>query len=157
MVRPAQPRYRGRCLSVQRILFVLCATAVSVSVLAATATLASAGSDAAGASPKPNPGRDLYRKFCGQCHSLAAARAVGFGSNKGTLGKLGGPSFNELKVPYAISVRHVTQPTGGHERHHEEDRREATAHRRALDRVRHADASDPRAADRRLTCCAARW
>jgi hypothetical protein len=46
---------------------------------------------------------------------LKAAHAVGFGSKKNGLGTLGGPSFNELRVPYAISVRHVTQPTGGHE------------------------------------------
>ncbi len=66
---------------------------------------------------QPVTGRELYRKFCGQCHAFKAARAVGFGSSKrkNGLGKLGGPSFNELRIPYAINVRHVTQPTGGHE------------------------------------------
>jgi mono/diheme cytochrome c family protein len=93
-------------LSVQRILGLLAATAVAVSAFASVATPA----------VKPQTGRELYRTFCGQCHALAAARAVGFGSNKGGgLGKLGGPSFNDINVPYAISVRHVTQPTGGHE------------------------------------------
>jgi len=60
-------------------------------------------------------GRQLYRKFCGQCHAFKAALSVGFGSNKNGLGKLGGPSFDQLRIPYTISVRHVTQPTGGHE------------------------------------------
>jgi mono/diheme cytochrome c family protein len=99
----------------KRILCVLATTAVAVSAVATTATLASASRATASAVPKPNPGRELYRKYCGQCHALAEARAVGFGGNKNGLGKLGGPSFNEMNVPYAISVRHVTQPTGGHE------------------------------------------
>jgi mono/diheme cytochrome c family protein len=61
-------------------------------------------------------GRTLYRQFCGQCHALAQALSAGFGSNKkGGLGNLGGPSFNELRVPYAFSVTAVTEPTGGHE------------------------------------------
>ena len=61
-------------------------------------------------------GRQLYRKFCGQCHALSAANAAGFGSNtKGGFGDLGGPSFNELRVPYAFSVTAVVEPTGGHE------------------------------------------
>jgi mono/diheme cytochrome c family protein len=98
-------------VSVQRVAGLLSVGVVLVAVIAGIAT---AGGDAT-PKPKPNDGRALYRKFCGQCHSLAAARAVGFGSNKSGLGKLGGPSFNEMNVPYRISVRHVTQPTGGHE------------------------------------------
>ena len=46
-------------------------------------------------------GRQLYRKFCGQCHALTAANAVGFGSNnKNGYGELGGPSFNERRVGF---------------------------------------------------------
>jgi mono/diheme cytochrome c family protein len=108
--------YRGSRVSVHRFSGLLVAALLGLAALAATATLATAARSGGAATEKPNAGRVLYRKFCGQCHSLTAARAVGFGSNKsGGLGKLGGPSFNEMKVPYAISVRHVTQPTGGHE------------------------------------------
>ena len=60
-------------------------------------------------------GRQLYRQFCGKCHALAAALSAGFGNAKGGLGDLGGPSFNELRVPYSYSVQAVTEPTGGHE------------------------------------------
>jgi mono/diheme cytochrome c family protein len=91
-------------------------TLVVVAVIAAAGTFAAAGRNASTATDKPAVGRQLYRKFCGQCHAMKAARAVGFGSKKKSgLGLLGGPAFNELRVPYAISVRHVTQPTGGHE------------------------------------------
>jgi len=65
---------------------------------------------------KAELGKQLYRKFCGQCHALAEALSAGFGSNKTSgLGKLGGPSFNELRVPYAFSITAVTESTGGHE------------------------------------------
>src|SRR5262245_5285980 len=111
----ARWRYRGASVRVSSILRLLAFFAATAAVVAATAALASAGPRASATASKPDVGRELYRKFCGQCHSLAAARAVGFGSNKSGLGKLGGPSFNELNVPYAISVRHVSQPTGGHE------------------------------------------
>jgi mono/diheme cytochrome c family protein len=92
-------------------------TVLAISAIAATGSIATAGRSAATASDNPTVGRDLYRKFCGQCHALREARAVGFGSNKKKtgLGVHGGPSFNELRVPYTMSVRHVTQPTGGHE------------------------------------------
>jgi mono/diheme cytochrome c family protein len=91
-----------------RQFLVLIAIAAALAPTSASLALASR-------STTPTAGRDLYRKFCGQCHAFKAARAVGFGSNKSGLGKLGGPSFDELRIPYAISVRHVTQPTGGHE------------------------------------------
>lgn len=91
-------------------------TLLAVSVAASALAFAtSPGATTTRATTAPATGRQLYRKFCGQCHSFAAARSVGFGSNKNGLGKLGGPSFNELRIPYAVSVRHVTQPTGGHE------------------------------------------
>jgi hypothetical protein len=58
--------------------------------------------------------RQLYRKYCGQCHALNAALAAGFGTNNG-LGTNGGPSFNNLRVPFSLSVLAVKQPFIGHE------------------------------------------
>ena len=60
-------------------------------------------------------GKQLYREFCGKCHALSVALAAGFGNSKGGLGPLGGPSFNNLRIPYSYSVAAVTEPTGGHE------------------------------------------
>jgi len=60
-------------------------------------------------------GKRLYRKYCGQCHALTVALAAGFGSNNG-LGTDGGPSFDNLRVPFNLSVLAVTQPFIGHER-----------------------------------------
>ena len=91
------------------------AIVLALAVVAATASLAAASRNVSATAGETATGRDLYRKFCGQCHVFKAARSVGFGSNKSGLGKLGGPSFDELRVPYTISVRHVSQPTGGHE------------------------------------------
>ncbi len=45
-------------------------------------------------------GKALYRKFCGQCHALSAARAAGFGCNDRGLGTDGGLSFNNPNVPH---------------------------------------------------------
>ena len=59
-------------------------------------------------------GKQLYRKYCGQCHALAQALAAGFGSDKG-LGTDGGPNFNNLKVPFNLSIVAVTEQFGGHE------------------------------------------
>src|SRR4029077_15671762 len=75
------------------------------------------GRGAAGQAAVPNKlelGKQLYRKYCGQCHALQAALAAGFGSDKG-LGTDGGPSFNNLKVPYNLSIVAVTEQFGGHE------------------------------------------
>jgi mono/diheme cytochrome c family protein len=74
-----------------------------------------AGSTPTASSPsKLEVGKQLYRKYCGQCHALQAALAAGFGSDKG-LGQDGGPSFNDLKVPYNLSIVAVTEQFGGHE------------------------------------------
>jgi mono/diheme cytochrome c family protein len=59
-------------------------------------------------------GKQLYRKYCGQCHALSQALAAGFGSDKG-LGTDGGPNFNDLRVPYNLSIVAVTEQFGGHE------------------------------------------
>ena len=58
-------------------------------------------------------GRKLYRKYCGQCHALKAARAVGFGQDK--LATDPGPAFNSLRVPYNLSVLAVVLSISGHE------------------------------------------
>jgi mono/diheme cytochrome c family protein len=101
-------------LAVRRIVFLLAWGAVAASLVAATSSLAATHERSSTPSASSADGRTLYRKFCGQCHALKAAKAVGFGTKKG-LGALGGPSFDELRIPYAMNVRHVTQPTGGHE------------------------------------------
>lgn len=97
---------------VRRTVFAAVLIAVAVSIVA---SFPGVGSSAARTDDLV-VGRQLYRKFCGQCHALSAANAAGFGSNtKGGFGDLGGPSFNELRVPYAFSVTAVVEPTGGHE------------------------------------------
>ncbi len=60
-------------------------------------------------------GKRLYRQYCGQCHALSAALSAGFGNSNGGLGLNGGPSFNDLRIPYSYSVDAVSEPTGGHE------------------------------------------
>ena len=80
----------------------------------ATAACLAAGSSVA--SPDASTtGKALYRQYCGKCHALAVALAAGFGEKKNPLG---GPSFNQLRVPYAYSIQAVTEPTGGHEAVH---------------------------------------
>jgi mono/diheme cytochrome c family protein len=60
-------------------------------------------------------GMVLYRKYCGQCHALSQALAAGFGNNSKGIGANGGPSFNNMRIPFALSVSVVEEPTGGHE------------------------------------------
>jgi len=62
----------------------------------------------------PAAGKKLYRQFCGQCHALEQALAVGFGSDNG-FGQDGGPAFDTLKVPFNLSIVAVTGQIGGHE------------------------------------------
>ena len=59
-------------------------------------------------------GKRLYRQYCGQCHALTAALAAGFGSSS-VLGLNGGPGFDNLRVPFNLSVVAVTTPFAGHE------------------------------------------
>ena len=59
-------------------------------------------------------GKHLYRQYCGQCHALSQALSAGFGNSDG-LGQNGGPSFNDLRIPYTYSIDAVSEPTGGHE------------------------------------------
>ncbi len=91
--------------------------AVATALLSASATYALGAGGAggpAGASTNLETGKRLYRKYCGQCHALTTALAVGFGTTNG-LGTNGGPSFDNLRVPYNLSVLAVTQPFIGHE------------------------------------------
>jgi mono/diheme cytochrome c family protein len=106
----------SRAMATRRILCVVVSTVLAATAVAVTRSPATASPNATAARTELVTGRQLYRKFCGQCHALAEALSAGFGSNKTSgLGKLGGPSFNELRVPYAFSITAVTEPTGGHE------------------------------------------
>ena len=96
---------------------------VSLSLaLAVAAPVANASVDGRGllAAEKPavlEAGKKVYREFCGQCHALKEARAVGFGSAKRKgVGEDGGPSLNPLKVSYAMCLASVTMLFGGHEK-----------------------------------------
>jgi mono/diheme cytochrome c family protein len=93
---------------------VLAAVAVGCALAAHGSTASSTGSSAATSAGSLAQGKALYRKYCGQCHALTAALAAGFGSDKG-LGTDGGPSFNDLDVPFNLSIVAVTEQFGGHE------------------------------------------
>ena len=104
----------------QRVrLLALCALVVFVA-----AHSASVLADSSHAAPAAQPstkvlevGKSAYRQFCGQCHALKEARAVGFGSAKQKgVGEDGGPSFNQLKVSYQMCLASVTMLFGGHEK-----------------------------------------
>jgi len=88
---------------------VLAALAV---VLAVPAAFAAAGGTPS-AKTKDSAGRQLYRKYCGQCHAFRPALAVGFGQAK--LQTDPGPSFDHLRVPYSLSVNAIVLAIGGHE------------------------------------------
>jgi mono/diheme cytochrome c family protein len=99
------------------VLLPIAAVIAAVAVGCALAARGSTSSSAAAGAGSPSQleiGKQLYRKYCGQCHALVAALAAGFGSDKG-LGTDGGPSFNNLKVPYNLSIVAVTEQFGGHE------------------------------------------
>ena len=92
----------------------------ALAAVPAATSLASTSPTSAAAGSGPPPGytaalgKQLYRQFCGQCHALSQALAAGFGSDTG-LGQFGGPSFNNLRVPYDLSIVAVTEQFGGHE------------------------------------------
>ena len=93
----------------------LVSAAIALGVGLTTSAGASSGASPSISSSRYEAGKRLYRKYCGQCHALREARAVGFGTND-RLGKEGGPSFNNLRVPYGLSVALITQRSNGHER-----------------------------------------
>jgi mono/diheme cytochrome c family protein len=70
--------------------------------------------DPRSASAKMDTGRRLYRKYCGHCHALREAHAAGF-AGKPKLGQEGGPNFNNLRIPFGLSVSLLTQASAGHE------------------------------------------
>jgi len=88
------------------------------------AHVASVSAEPSHAAPSAQPtsealvvGKKAYREFCGQCHALKEANAVGFGSAKDKgVGQDGGPSFNQLKVSYQMCLASVTMLFGGHEK-----------------------------------------
>ena len=100
-------------MSVRQKLSVLVSLVVALSAVPAAYSLA-ARTQTVPATSNAALGKQLYREFCGQCHALTQALAAGFGSNNG-LGQYGGPSFNNLKVPYDLSVSAVTESFAGHE------------------------------------------
>jgi mono/diheme cytochrome c family protein len=91
------------------------ALAVGVVLVASARSLAASKPAASTSKSTISAGAQLYRKYCGQCHSLAKALSAGFGNNTKGVGRNGGPSFNQLRVPYSYSVNAVAEPTGGHE------------------------------------------
>jgi mono/diheme cytochrome c family protein len=103
-------------LSVRQKLLVLIALALALAAVPAAYSLAATSPKATAtpAASSASVGKTLYRQFCGQCHALAQALAAGFGSDNG-LGQYGGPSFNDLRVPYDLSIVAVTEQFGGHE------------------------------------------
>jgi mono/diheme cytochrome c family protein len=86
--------------------------ALAAALAPGTATYALAERSAA--PTKLVTGKKLYRKYCGQCHALKSALAAGFGSNNG-LGTDGGPSLDNLRVTFNLSVLSITLPFIGHE------------------------------------------
>ena len=101
-------------------LVVLCLLALFVVGPVPSVSADSTSSAAASAQPTSEVldlGKKSYRQFCGQCHALKEARAVGFGSAKQKgVGEDGGPSFNQLKVSYQMCLASVTMLFGGHEK-----------------------------------------
>jgi mono/diheme cytochrome c family protein len=93
----------------------LLSVAIATSIVASPISSASTGPAASTKTSLLVVGKSLYRKYCGQCHALSAALSAGFGNNGGGLGKDGGPSLNDLRVPFAYTVAAITEPTGGHE------------------------------------------
>ena len=96
-------------------LAVFCAVAATT-LGSAAAVWASTSSHASAAKSNFNivAGKKDYRQFCGQCHALAAALAAGFGAQN-KFGQDGGPSFDDLRVSYSLSVQAITGSFAGHE------------------------------------------
>jgi mono/diheme cytochrome c family protein len=102
-------------LTARQKLSTVALTVFTVSVVAWTGSSATASPTVPTTKNASAVGRVIYRRYCGQCHALAQALSAGFGNNTKGIGRNGGPSFNDLRVPYAASVTAVTEPTGGHE------------------------------------------
>ena len=87
---------------------------VALATALPSATAGYALAERSAAPTKIVTGKQLYRKYCGQCHGLTAALAAGFGSNNG-LGTDGGPNLDNLRVSFNLSVLSITLPFIGHE------------------------------------------
>jgi mono/diheme cytochrome c family protein len=108
--------------------FLRVATVLSLTLaFAATAGVAFTATAGTFAEALPKPGtakyergKKLYRKYCGQCHALKEARAVGFGTGetdkKGVQTDLPGPSFNDLRVSKHLNVLAITGLWEGHDK-----------------------------------------
>jgi hypothetical protein len=94
--------------------FVLLALAAALGSVPVAFAIAGRAAGPSAAPTQLETGKRLYRKYCGQCHALTVALAAGFGSDNG-FGTNGGPSFDNLRVPFNLSVVAVTQPFIGHE------------------------------------------
>jgi len=106
--------FGSRLMPSRRLAVAAILAALLIGASAAAEPMAGGTSGASGVPAGLKGGKQLYRKYCGQCHALAAALAAGFGSDKG-LGLNGGPSFNNLRVPFNLSIVAVTTPFAGHE------------------------------------------
>jgi hypothetical protein len=105
------------------LFFVSVSLRVCTFVLIAAALIAPAayGLAAAKTPPRLEPGRKLYKKFCGQCHALKEAKAIGVGigatgnTDKG-VEDLAGPSFDPLRVTAHQSRLAIQGVWDGHSR-----------------------------------------
>lgn len=91
-----------------------CIVAAPGAVVIAAPSLGASVSAPRSTKPDLVVGKELYREYCGECHALSAALAAGFGSTNG-LGQFGGSSFDNLRIPFDLSVAAVTEGTAGHE------------------------------------------
>jgi mono/diheme cytochrome c family protein len=98
------------------VIFVVIAVALVAPAAYGVANGPTGKNAAAATAPKHlNGGRTLYKKFCGQCHALKEAKAVGLGeADKKGLGELGGPSFNPLRVTALQCKLAITGVWDGH-------------------------------------------
>jgi mono/diheme cytochrome c family protein len=107
-------RYRVATLTVRPLTHRLRLVVVLALVVAFAVPVAAAVSARKPATPETlENGRKLYRKYCGQCHALKAANAVGFGQDK--LKTDPGPSLNNLRVTWNLCVQAIVLAIGGHE------------------------------------------
>jgi mono/diheme cytochrome c family protein len=97
--------------------FTVALVVITFAVVAWTGSLASASATAPiSKASAAVVGKQIYRRYCGQCHALAQALSAGFGGDTTGIGANGGPSFNNLRVSYGASITAVSEPTGGHEK-----------------------------------------
>src|SRR5262249_32286535 len=102
-------RYRGATLTPRLRLALVLTLLVTLAVPATAAWALKAPPSKA----TVEEGRTLYRKYCGQCHALKEARAVGFGQAK--LDTDPGPSLNSLRVSWNLCVQAIVLAISGHE------------------------------------------